>query len=478
MQTIYSKKNYIERENEQISANIRAVMETCVPLNIYCAMEHGVWGIWIDVDKIKYLVDPIDLVDSLFEDGNYYMLETYHATENECRTVFVHKDDYCYSWRFECGVSKDPHPIYINYQEYVEKIKTCVEALYAAWMSDKPVAYDKFDFDREKLGIAVEQMNVSAVMPNYYRLMTSLVRQEQFVFEIASTEKYTIGIGDRKYTTFLTHWDNNYDTIRHQLETFVHNYEDMETTIKLSFDLSDLVLKIKHVRVLDKIDESEVGYGFKYKDFALVEIQPNQFVYGSILKGYCDLKQTLKTLYEGLLTLALAHDVEPRYHHEPSQIEAYNMFKSPLIERYIADLKSSSRKAELRQIHIKRILMMIPDYDEVITDTEGNHIDIDGDDGNIDDLYDKEGKPFMIEGLKEWQTEIEPVVIEGAVGRTVDSFDWKNYHERGLVLAHELRKKLSCDFDLWYKAPVEDKSGLITRPIYIYEKTLPNEGDN
>ena len=114
----------------------------------------------------------------------------------------------------------------------------------------------------------------------------------------------------------MTHWDNNYDTIRHQLETFVHNYEDMETTIKLSFDLSDLVLKIKHVRVLDKIDESEVGYGFKYKDFALVEIQPNQFVYGSILKGYCDLKQTLKTLYEGLLTLALAHDVEPRYHHD------------------------------------------------------------------------------------------------------------------------------------------------------------------
>ena len=481
MQIVYSKNDYIERENERIKANISAVMETCVPLKIYCAVEHDVWGIWIDIDNIKYLVDPIDLVDSLFEDNNYYMLETYPATEYKSGTVCVHKDDCCYSWRFEIGVSKDPHPIYINYQEYVAKIKTCVETLYAAWMTDMPVAYEKYDFNRENLGIAVEQMNVSAVMPNYYRLMTSLVQQEQFVFKIEKDypkEKYTIGIGNRKYTTFLTHWDNNYDTIRHQFEAFVHNYEDREATINLTFDLSDLILKIRHVSVLDKINESEGGYGFEYKDYALVEIQPNEFVHGCILKGYCDLKQTIKTFYEGLLTLALAHDVEPRDDDEPSQIEAYNMFKSPLIERYVADIKGSSKKAELRQIHIKRILMMIPDYDEVISDTEGYHIDIDGDDGNIDELYDKDGKPFMIEGLKEWQTEIVPVVIEGAVGRTIDSFDWKSYHERGLVLAHELRKKLSCDFDLWYKAPVEDKSGLITRPIYIYEKTLHNEDNN
>lgn len=470
MQTIYAKSDYLERENERIRANIKAVLNTCVSLNINCAVEHEVWGIWIEVDKVKYLVNPIELVNSVFEDDNYYLLETYPATENKYRTVDIRKDSYCYSWRFAGGVSKDPRPIYVNFQEYVAKIKSCVETLYAAWLADKPTAYEKADFDRETLGTAVDQMNISAVMPSYYRLMTSLVKEEPFVFQIEKdeyNERYTIGVGNRKYTTWLTHWDNCYDTIRYQFESYIHN---REAEIKLTFDMSDLILKIRHVSVLDNINKSEGGYGFKYKDYALVEIIPNEFVHGPILKGYCNEKEVIKTLYEGLLKLALNHSPEPKDDDEPSQLEAYNMFKSPLIERYIANIKGSSTKSELRQVHVKRILKVIPDYDEVIIDSEGGHVDLEGDDGNIDELYDKEGKSFMIEGLKEWQAEIEPVVIEGAVGRVVESFDWRSYHERGLALVQQLRRKLSADFDLWYQTPVEDTSGIIPKLTFIYEQ--------
>lgn len=470
---LYAKNDYLERENERILANIKDVMRTCVPLNIYCGMEHDVWGIWLEVDEVKYLVNPILLVNSLFENEIYYLLETYPKTNDDSISVEIHKESFCYSWRFYSGVSKDALPIYINFQEYVAKIKTCVETLYEVLSAGKPAAYDVFntrlDFGIEELRIAVEQMSISAVMPNYYSVKTSEVKEEHFVFE---TEKhYTIGIGNRKYSTWLTQWDNRYDSIRYQLESIVHN---MEATINLMFDMSELVLKIKCISVVDEINKTKDGCGYTYKKYALVEIQPNQFIYGSILKGYCNLEQTLKTLYEGLLTLALAHPVEPKndyYNHEPSQIEAYNMFKSPLIERYITGMEGSWTKAELRQVRVKRILTMEPDYDEVIFDSEGNPpIELEGDDGNIEELYDKEGNPFRIEGLKEWQEEIEPIVIEGAVGRTIESFDWKSYHERGLALAQKLRAKLSSDFDLWYRAPIEDNSGIIPKPILIYEQ--------
>lgn len=455
---------------------INEVMKNCTPLKLYCGVEHEVWGIWLEDDKVKYLVDPIKLVNSIFEDHVFYsLLKEYPTKSNSRKSVEIHKESFCYSWRFYSGVSNHTNPIYINFQEYVAKIKTCVETLYEVLSAGKPAAYDKINnglnFGIEELRIAVEQMNISAVMPRYYRVMSSEVKEELFVFEIKGDEykeQYSIGIGERKFSTWLTHWDNRYDAIRYQLESIVHN---RESTIRLTYDMSDLVLKIKCTSVLDEIFKVGEGTGYRYKDYALVEIQPNEFVNGPILKGYCDINQTLKTFYEGLLTLALAHDIEPKEDDEPSQIEAYNMFKSPLIERYITEIESSRTKAELRQVRVKRILMMEPDYDEVIFDSEGNPpIELEGDDGNIEELYDKQGNPFKIEGLKEWQEEIIPVVIEGAVGRKVDSFDWKSYHERGLALAQKLRAKLSRDFDLWYRAPIEDNSGIIPKPILIYEQ--------
>lgn len=469
METTFAQNNYIKRENERIMADIQTVQNICSSLDISCGVEHDVWGIWFETDGIKYLVDPMSLIDTLFKDDTYYLLELYPKPENGCHfPVEVHKQKYCYSWQLYGGLSKDPRPICFDFQEYASKIRDCVETLYAVMLEGKPTAYNTIDCSVENLKIAVDQLKISAVIPNYYRIITSMVEEEQFIFQIEedkSNEQYTIGIGNRKYTTWLTHWDNSYDKIRHELESFIYR---REATIHLSFDMSELILRIKHDKVLDRIKEMGNGYGFDYKDYAVVEIHPNEFVHGTIIKGYCDLKQTIKTFYEGLLTLALAHGDVCSYGNEPSQIEAYNMFKSPLIERYIASIDEYSLKADLRQVHVKRILKIYPDYDEVIFDSEGKSVDIDGEDGYIDELYDKDGNPFMVEGLKEWQEEIVPVVLEGAVGRSVESFNWKSYHERGLELAHRLRAKLSDDFDLWYMAPVEDKSGIIDKPVFIY----------
>ena len=73
----------------------------------------------------------------------------------------------------------------------------------------------------------------------------------------------------------------------------------------------------------------------------------------------------------------------------------------------------------------------------------------------------EDGNPIIMPELYEWQKEIEPIVVAFSVGEPYDK-DWTDYHRRGLEIAHKLRQVLSSDFELWYEAPAEDKSGTIS----------------
>ena len=68
--------------------------------------------------------------------------------------------------------------------------------------------------------------------------------------------------------------------------------------------------------------------------------------------------------------------------------------------------------------------------------------------------------------LEEWAKEAEPAIAAFHLEEPYD-MDWTNYHRRGIALAQQLRERLSTDFDLWYDAPFEDKSGTIKHPILI-----------
>lgn len=105
------------------------------------------------------------------------------------------------------------------------------------------------------------------------------------------------------------------------------------------------------------------------------------------------------------------------------------------------------------------VLTIQPDYDFFIIDENGYV-------WNYDELDELCEKPVQIHGLKEWCKEIVPVVIEGAVGREFPK-DWADYHRRGLELARKLREVLPEKYELWYEAPVEDKSGTIEKPVLI-----------
>ena len=117
----------------------------------------------------------------------------------------------------------------------------------------------------------------------------------------------------------------------------------------------------------------------------------------------------------------------------------------------------------------KHAIVICPDYDEwgysLSEDVPPFSI---ASDGRIDnkDIYDLDGKPIVMPELYEWQKEIEPIVVAFSVGEPYDK-DWADYHRRGLYIAHKLRQVLSPDFDLWYEAPLEDRSRTIPQMLLI-----------
>lgn len=104
---------------------------------------------------------------------------------------------------------------------------------------------------------------------------------------------------------------------------------------------------------------------------------------------------------------------------------------------------------------VKHTIRICPDYNEYLWDEDNAAT-------GLNDLYDTYGNPIQMSELDEWAKEMSDIVVASETGHPYEK-DWADYHQRGLALAHQLREMLSSDFDLWYEAPFEDKSGIIPR---------------
>ena len=461
-ESIWTKKEVVDKNNQEVRNKIAAEEKTCIDFPILSLERFGVFGIWFEEDRDYYLVNPLELVNSIYDDNVYLMLDFYDDTKEKTDGYFeveVEKWNYCYSWRITHTNSQCMRQMQFSFKDYIDKIKTCVEDLCDAWASGEPVAYKEIDVDIEGIEMCMRQLEVSGVTPSHYQLTTAAISLEPFVFYPKDTEKYEIGIGERTYKTWLTHWDNNMEIIRHQLENYIY---ERKAEIKLRFDTSDTVLRLSYQKILDRIEDSGDGYSYKYKDFILVEIVPNEFVHKPIIKGYCEEKETIRNFYEGLLYMASIHPLDGKENPEddiPSKMTAYNRYKSPIIEAFLKGEVPEPNTFRNRQIYIDEILMIDPDVNSYIWDKEGSG-------GSVDCYDDKDWNPIEMEEFDKWAYEIEAIVIASETGETYEK-DWEDYHRRGIALAHKLRERLPTSTDLWYVAPYEDKSGTIKHPILI-----------
>jgi len=461
METIWEDCNCIGRENDEVLNEIAAEEATCQNFQLSCCRRYSILGIWFQYDDQVLLVDPLDLVNSIYRDDTYYLLD-YFITKNEEKPegyyqVTIQKWNHCFSWRIYHTHSQAMYQMQFTYDDYLKKIKDCINTLYYEWGNGNAVAYKKFDVELEGIKFCKMQLDVAGVAPSHYKLMTKDISQEYFVFlpDNKHVEGYTIGISDRVYHTWFTHWDSDMENVRYQLENYVYNHE---AEIKLNFDMDETIIKIRHVWILDVVNKAGKGYGFKYKDSDLVEIIPNDFVHMPIIKGYCEPKEAVRVLYEGLLDMAYSHPIdgkEDSITDTPSRMIAYNRYKSPIIESCLNGEKSIPNTYKIRQTLVKHIIKIDPDYDVFLWDEEGVAWD-------LEDLYDKNGIPIQFPELNAWAKEMSNIVVASETGDPYEK-DWTDYHMRGLTLSRQLRERLSLDYDLWYEAPFEDKSGIIPR---------------
>lgn len=456
METIYAKKDYWAKEQAALIRKMEYIHSQCEELNIVCCEDDGKWGIWLMVGEEKVLIDPLSLVNSLFMDSGFYMFSSYKGKEYNDFQVDVRRNSFCIDWTIDYADFPLKGRTMYRFDEYIGKIKHAMAQLHEVIKDGGEVHYSRLDLNLENVEICMRQLEIKACLPNDYRLTASDVIEEEFHFTPLDSEKYSIGIGHRGFSSFITHWSSDLELIRHQLESVAYR-EDAK--IGLNFDDSDTVLTIEHCRILDDINAGESGYGFTYKDYAKVTIEPNGFVYKPIIVGYANCQETVRTLYEGLLKMALLHSEQGCDHDTPSCIEAYNMYKSPLIEDFLCGQTRDRNRSMTRQVRTKKIVTICPDYDYCLEDECQCPI-------GIEDLCDKQGHPIIMPELEEWQREICGLIVAVNVGE-VFPFDWVDYHKRGIELAKKLREKLATEYDLWYEAPAEDMSGTIKERILI-----------
>ncbi|MBR6446797.1 MAG: hypothetical protein IKS94_10375 [Prevotella sp.] len=465
MEQIYKGLGMINPEGSKKEIDIISKGATDFPIVVKC--QQGKWGVWLEVSDKCLLVNPIALVNSLFTDGKQYdFFLSFEGDDANSFSFWTDRRDYS----IEATLS---HPLIENrgrrrfmVKDYVEKAQSCCITLAEKAKKEEPLAYDDKEISKEAIITCAAQMELGATLPTYYVVRTADVVKENFVFNPLNEEyheQFEIKLGNRGYKTWLTHWDSDMEAIRHELESIV--YED-ETTIRLPFDMSETLIKIKKKSALDTVTDTGNGTAYSYKDYMLVEIHPNEFVHMPIIKGYCDKRGMIQSLYEGLLRMAMQH---PEVGEEdlPSRMVAYNKYKSPLIESYLKDERIGDDRVAIRQVNVKHILTIDPDVAQLFYDEEGFSYEVEKD-GKIDFIYDRYGNSIVIKDFFIWHNEINQIVIESETGHPY-SMAWEQYHNRGIKLAQELRKVLSPDFDLWYSAPYEDRSGIITHPFLVLE---------
>ena len=461
METEHKEYSHLGLFDEQIENEITGKKKKCTPVPISCHKENGAYGLWLDVDNSHLLLNPIDIFNTIFKDSErlYSRLIVVDGQEKTgWFNIDVVRERYMYSLSLTSPELVDYARRYHMQDAYVNTLKAAITALCEKMLEGNKHYYTDRGLSLEALKACVDQFEITATLPTFYIRRTSDVVMEEFIFEPKDSEAYTIGIGNRKYTTYITHWSFDMEYLRHQLEEL---FFTRKTTLELDYEDSPTVIKLSKINILDHTEQVGGGTSFKYKDYLYVEIWATEFANMPVIMGYCDIQASLRSLYEGLLRMALLHPEISRDYDVPTRIVAYNRYKSPIFESILDGRERMDGNEYMdRQVHIEDVLTIDPNYDYFITNLEG-HV------WNYDEMEDLCGKPANIDGLKEWCEQIKPLISNAAVSKEYP-MEWEDYHRKGLELAKQIRAVLPKKYDLWYEAPFEDKSGIIKKPQLIF----------
>ncbi len=280
---------------------------------------------------------------------------------------------------------------------------------------------------------------------------------------------FTIGIGNDRFSSYLSDWSNDLDTIRHSIEHYIFT---RETTINLCNEDSPTQVILEHESVLERTVDDGPGRFFYWKDFVKVIVKPDSFCKDApVLFGFCEEKQVIREIYEAMLNVGrisffYSNELKDAWRISPNVF--YNSIKSPIIENYISPRKEKDEdKATLRQVYADHILTMYADADAFIWDEENASCgNVDKDD-TVEIYFDEKTYNLHVPGLYKWLHDFY-AATDFVKSKVRDDFDVDAWHEQGRALAREMRRQLPPSIDLWYDYPFEDEKNRGKRAQLIY----------
>lgn len=441
-------------------------------------------AIWFEYNNLQWIVDPCVLFNGLLGsvDNNgeplLYLNSNSLSKRNACLFVQQEHDcDYIY-WTID-PLLRDPEcKLRFGLKDFLKEVELSLVALHNDVLNKSPNAYTDV-ITIEEIEKAFNQFYALKLFLMPQRLRSSEVEEETLSFICSAIEEidipYTLRIGNRKISSYISDWSNDMDHIRYQLESYCYC---RNAQIELNFEDAPTIINLQHYCTLASTKSIGSGIAYNYDDFVKVDIHPNSFVKGTAITGFCNERETVRELYEGLLNVGrLGYEFNENGLDNPWNYDAivfYNHIKSPIIEQYISEIKKDRNSIVERQRIIHHVFTICPDYSYVLGKKTGQSVPVSVMSDDVITLYKDDSEEELcsvtLPGVYEWLSEYNR--HSDGVESTMGNMDVENWHKRGLILAKELKKKLPSDIDVWYGYPFEDVEHRYSRPILITDGTL------
>lgn len=451
------KQKYFGIDFDKYSRELEAEPEKQTPLNLSCRKENGSYGVWLDMEDLHFLVNPIDFFNTFLADDEndaYDDVSVYEVNGKKLKDAWgwvqVFDSRIVYIVTVFNPETEKPVKAYYHKDSYFKAIKKALTDLYEMWIGGNPVLYDEKAITIDAVRNCVEQLRITTINQDAVENDVKPVI-ERFVFEPAAMYGYdrgfVVGFGERRYTFYTTNYNEEMESVRHELEGLTFH---CKAFLSFPYDEGGTETKI----VLH--DDFHYRDGFRHEYCLLVTIYPNDYSGMPVLTGFCDSQQAARAIYEGLLQMALLHgkdNVSGKMNKRESLV-AYNRYKSPIFEINLKqdeyDRRVDSYECLERQTHIKDVLTLRPDRNRFLTGIDETLY-------NDEELKKLCGKPINVEDS----------LVQWCIGFVPDVDD--DYLQRGFELARLLRNLLPKEYDIWYHVPSDDPNSLFSKPMLVIE---------
>ena len=451
----------------------------------------GVTAIWFIYNNREWIVDPCELFNGLLgsvEDPSKPLLYLNVDNLSHRRATYdvkqEHDSDYIF-WSINQCLCEPECKLRFGLKNFLKVAEEVIGCICHDVVNKITTAYDNI-IPPQEIAKIVGQLKALKLFLMPQRLRSSEINEELLTFncpaldidekEWACDIPYALKIGNREIKSDISDWSNDMDYVRYQLESYCYC---RQAQIKLYFEDEPTIINLKKVSALASANSIGSSIVYNYDDYLRVEIQPNSFIKGSAVYGFCNERQAIQELYEGLLNIGrVGYEFNDYDLNNPWDYDAmvlYNHIKSPIIERYISGIKEDYNSIVERQRIIHHVLTISPDYPDVLGQMTGQSIPICVSSDDIITLYKKDGSEeelcsVTLPGVHEWLKEFN--CHSDGVNSTMGNIDVERWHHKGLIFAKGLKKMLPEDIDVWYGYPYEDVDHRHCRPMLVTDGTL------